>query len=74
MSLERLRRLRLGARLQQLAEQHQRDDDGCRLEVQVLADPKNSTAAEKKYAALVPMATSTSMLAAPPRSAFHAPR
>ncbi len=33
---QRLRRLPLGARLQPLAQQHQRDDDGGRFEVQVL--------------------------------------
>ncbi len=72
---DRVGGLRLRAPFEQLAEQHQRDHRP--------SPPRNTRAGRKSecsqtatlnaYAAVVPSATSTSMFAAPPRNAFHAP-
>ncbi len=62
--------LPLGARLQPFAQQHERHHDGGRLEVQVFACPMLSQSQiDKPQPALVPIATSRSML---PLSAFSA--
>ena len=74
-AFERRGRAGLRARFEQLAEQHQRDHGRARLEVDVVLvqAEQRSTTALKAHAIVVPSATSTSMLAPPPRSACHAP-